>query len=117
VSETRVIDPITGGEKGTKPERLGLIPFEALDELARVYGFGAQKYDLHNYLKGYKWNLSLDAMLRHISQFQQGASVDPESGLHHLAHAAWHCLALIMFDRHKLGTDDRVSTFLAGQKE
>lgn len=99
----------TGGQKGKKPERLALIPQEPLWELGRVYGFGAEKYDDHNYLKGYDWSLSMDAGMRHFSQFVNGEDHDSESGLHHLAHAAWHCFALMMFQRHDLGTDTRLS--------
>jgi len=112
MSEIRVTDPKTGGQKGVKPERFDLIPMEALAEVARVFGFGATKYAQHNYLKGYSWNLSLGAMQRHIACWQQGEDTDPESSCNHLAHAAWHCLALIMFQKHGLGTDDRVCTAL-----
>lgn len=105
--EVRVTDPETGGQKGRKPERWDLMPYAALDELARVYAFGAEKYSAHNYLRGYAWSLSLGALQRHVSQWAQGRDRDEETGLHHLAHAAWHCLALLMFDRHDLGTDDR----------
>ena len=42
--EVRMVDPVTGGEKGVKPERMELIPVEPLEELARVYGWGAGKY-------------------------------------------------------------------------
>jgi hypothetical protein len=98
----------TGGQKGRKPERLDLIPPDALFELARVYGMGAEKYDDHNYLKGYNWSLSYASLLRHATQWANGEDRDDESGLHHLAHAAWHCFALMMFQRHALGTDDRI---------
>jgi hypothetical protein len=98
----------TGGQKGRKPERMDLIPPECLEELSKVYGFGASKYDDHNYLKGYAWSLSYGAMLRHINAFADGFYTDDESGLPHLAHAAWHCFTLMMFDTHELGTDDRL---------
>ena len=105
--EVRVTDPETGGQKGRKPERWDLLPYAALDELARVYAFGAEKYEAHNYLRGYAWSLSLGALQRHVSRWAQGVDTDDETGLHHLAHAAWHCLALLMFAHHDLGTDDR----------
>jgi hypothetical protein len=107
VGEVRVIDPVTGGQKGVKPERLDLIPFDALEEVGRVYGFGAGKYEDDNWLKGYKWRLSAGAMLRHVSRWMLGERNDKESGCHHLAHAAWHCLTLITFEIRGLGTDDR----------
>lgn len=107
--EVRVTDPDTGGQKGQKRERWDLLiaVADALDEEARVFAFGAEKYEDHNYLKGYRWSLSLGALLRHVAAWARGEDVDPESGLNHLAHAAWHCHALMMFQIHELGTDDR----------
>jgi hypothetical protein len=69
---------------------------------------GAIKYDDTNYLKGFNWRLSHGAMLRHINEWAMGNSYDEESGLHHLAHAMWHCAALQLFEWHDLGTDDRI---------
>lgn len=106
--EVRVKDPNTGGEKGSKPECYEQIPVEPLAEIARVYNFGATKYARANFLKGYKWSLSTDALLRHIHQWRGGQSKDPESNLSHLAHAAFHLLALMEFELKKLGTDDRL---------
>jgi hypothetical protein len=107
MAEVRVTDPETGGQKGSKPERMDLIPAEAWEELGRVYGFGAQKYADHNWRKGYPWSLSLAAMLRHIAAYQRGEDRDPESGLHHLAHAMFHCSTLIVFEKEQPHKDDR----------
>lgn len=105
--EVRVTDPNTGGEKGSKPERYDLVPWEAMDEVARVYEFGSRKYDDHNWRKGYKWSLSIAAAFRHLAKFVTGETYDTESGLHHCAHAAFHMLALVTFTQKGLGTDDR----------
>ena len=106
-AETRVVDPKTGGAKGSKIAQLGAVDPAALLEVARVAGFGGQKYDRGNFLKGYAWSLSFDALMRHLLAFWDGEETDPESGMPHMAHAAWHCLALISFSQRKLGTDDR----------
>ena len=98
----------TGGEKGVKPERLDLIPPGFLEELGRVYGEGAKKYSDVNYLFGYEWRKSIGAGLRHWMRFLQGEDIDPETGCHHLAHAAWHCATLITYQTEGLGTDDRL---------
>lgn len=105
--EVRVKDPKTGGEKGSKLAQLGAIEPTALMEVAKVAGYGGQKYDRYNYLKGYKWSLSYDAMQRHLHLFWGGEDKDGESGLYHLAHAAWHCLALLSYSIFGLGEDDR----------
>lgn len=107
MSEKRLTDPKTGGQKGVKEERWDLFPFDALDEVARVYAAGARKYDDDNWLKGYSWRWSVSALLRHVSKFMCGEDRDPETGCLHLAHAAWHCLTLITFLMRGLGTDDR----------
>lgn len=97
----------TGGEKGEKPARLGGADPLALEQLALVYGNGEQKYARFNYLKGYDWSLCIDALYRHFLAFQRGEDTDPESGLPHMAHVAWHALALVSFSQRGIGTDDR----------
>lgn len=107
MSEIRIIDPETGGEKGQKDVRLHALPWEALHELGRVFTFGEQKYDDYNFRKGFAWSLSFDALQRHAWAFWNREDNDPESGLHHLAHCAWHGLILLFFSLTKRGTDDR----------
>lgn len=90
----------TGGQKGQKPERHELIPGRAMDAVARVYAFGAAKYPadedgVENWLKGYKWRLSLGALFRHVNAVRKGQWLDDESGEPHLAHAVFHCLAMM----------------------
>lgn len=105
--EIRVVDPDTGGAKGQKPCQLGAVDPLALQFLGLVAGMGAAKYQRGNFLLGYAWSLSFDALMRHLLAFWDGEEHDPESGLPHLAHAAFHCLALISFSQRGLGTDDR----------
>ncbi|MGL4178310.1 MAG: dATP/dGTP diphosphohydrolase domain-containing protein [Dermatophilaceae bacterium] len=97
----------TGGQKGRKPAQHGSLDPVALTTLAEVSGFGTRKYARHNYLRGYDWSLSYDALHRHLNAFWSGEDRDPESGLAHAAHAAWHALALVSFLERGIGTDDR----------
>jgi len=106
-TEVRVADAATGGEKGQKLPVLGDIDPKALMEVAKVCGFGRKKYARLNYLRGYDWSSSYDALQRHLHLFWNREELDEESGLHHLAHAAWHCFALFAFSTRKLGKDDR----------
>ena len=108
-NEVRTISA-TGGEKGTKDERMDLLPPAALAGLSRVYGFGAKKYDDHNYRKGYEWSKSYAAMQRHATQWWGGEDFDPESGESHLLHVAWHAFALYLFTEDHPQFDDRFST-------
>jgi hypothetical protein len=88
---------VTGGQKGMKPQRMSLLPFAALAKIGEVYGFGEKKYAAHNWRKGYNWDLSIDAVYRHLGAFTDGQDDDPESGLSHLAHAGFHILTLLTF--------------------
>lgn len=105
--EIMVVDPSTGGMKASKPSQLGFVDPLALEILGEVAGMGAEKYEKWNYLKGYDYSLSYNAMLRHMNSFWQGEDTDPESGFPHMAHAAWHGLAIVSFQRRGLGNDDR----------
>ncbi len=112
--EVRITDPVTGGQKGQKAAQLGALDPEALLTVARIAGFGAQKYDRFNFVRGYDWSLSFDALQRHLMQWAAGEDIDDESGESHLGHAAWHCLALLTFTQRGRGTDDRIIRFLEG---
>ena len=66
----------------------GLLPPLALEETVKVLTFGAQKYERDN------WQIVpdakrryFDAVQRHMWAWKQGEQMDPESGIHHLAHA------------------------------
>jgi hypothetical protein len=117
----------TGGQKGQKTNRLGGADPLAMMELGRVYGMGETKYARFNYLRGYDWSLSLDALKRHLLAYEAGQDYDecskhpgdhdedheydPDecdgSGLLHTAHVAWHGLTLTSFLIRQIGTDDR----------
>ena len=107
VNSEVIITSSTGGMKASKLSQLGFVDPKALYVLGEVAGMGAEKYDAFNYLKGYDWSLSYNAMQRHAMQFWSGEDNDDESGLYHMAHAAWHCLAMVSFMLRKIGTDDR----------
>jgi dATP/dGTP diphosphohydrolase len=105
--EVRVTDPHTGGQKGIKPEAYSLVPVWPQAEIARTYGKGAEKYESENWRRGYAWSHSISSLLGHINLWRSGESWDKETGLHHLAHAAFHLNTLMEFERLSLGTDDR----------
>jgi hypothetical protein len=105
-TEIRTMSP-TGGEKGVKPERYDLIPVDALAIVAQLYGKGAEKYDEHNWRKGYEWSKSYAALQRHANSFWQGEDLDPETGLPQMAAVVFHALTLITFMQEQPGFDDR----------
>ncbi len=90
--------------------RYDLIPANALDELAKVYTFGAKKYADRNWEKGMAWSRIFGAIMRHSWAWFRGQTHDPETGLNHMVHAAWGCLALVEYSITNKGEDDRVVT-------
>ena len=106
MTEVRITDEVTGGQKGQKPERFDLIPPAFLWQLAQLYGKGAEKYEDRNWEKGYAWGLSYAALQRHINQWRMGESYDEETGCHHLIAATFHLAALHHFEEWQKGTDD-----------
>lgn len=91
---------------GGKPD-LTLIRYEAIEQVARVFEFGARKYGRDNFMGGMNWLRLSAAALRHIMQWVSGESKDSESGESHLAHACCCMLMLLTYEAKGLGTDDR----------
>jgi hypothetical protein len=86
---------------------LNLIPKSALDEEAALLGFGAEKYDAHNWRKGMPWSRLISAAMRHLVDFNAGQDFDKESGLHALAHVRACCGFLIEYTTTHPELDDR----------
>lgn len=75
-----------------------LLPIEALEPIAHVFGFGASKYGMNNWRKDLdntEWNRTYSSIQRHLNSFWSGEDIDPESGLTHLAHAATQIMILM----------------------
>lgn len=87
--------------------RFDLVPVGPLSALADVYTFGAGKYADRNWEKGLSWGRCYAAALRHLTAFWAGENMDQESGLPHLAHAAWNCFALLEYMQTHPEMDDR----------
>lgn len=87
--------------------RLDLVPVYPLCAWADVLTFGAAKYDARNWEKGMSWSRCYGAALRHILSWWDAEDLDPESGLHHLAHAICCLSFLLEYSCTKTGKDDR----------
>lgn len=79
--------------------RYGLLPAFALEEVVKVLTVGAQKYSDENWklVKDGKKRY-FDGLMRHSWAWLRGEKLDPETGLHHLAHAVCNLLFLIELD-------------------
>jgi hypothetical protein len=85
-------------------QRLGVYAEECL---AKVYGYGAKKYEPRNWERGYPWSWAYDAALRHAWAAEAGEWYDSESYLPHWAHFVWHCITLLTFMETYPEGDDR----------
>jgi len=96
--------------EGTKYDKgkpsMGLLPWTALKEVARVLDYGTIKYEKYNWLEGMEWSRNYNAALRHIADWIEGENLD-ESGINHLAHAICDLLFVLTYQLMGLGTDDR----------
>ena len=97
--------------------RYDLVPPSSLAELAKVYTDGAAKYGDENYLQGMSWRRVTASLLRHVEAYRAGESNDMESRSPHLAHAAWACFTLMLYEQAGIGEDDRVAKELLNNDE
>lgn len=78
--------------------RFDLIPAEPEYQLARLYTYGAQKYEDNSWQKvdnGQERYYA--AMRRHINWWRRGVDIDEDFGMHHMVHAAWCSIAILWF--------------------
>ena len=89
-----------------KPD-MSLIPLCTLEDEAKVWAYGKQKYAAWNWAKGMDWSVPLACALRHIAKWQAGEENDEESGLPHLAHAMCNLRMLTLYAKTYPEGDDR----------
>lgn len=87
--------------------RYDLLPWESVDEVVKVLNYGAAKYSPNNWRGGFEWGRVFAAATRHLKAWWLGEDLDPESGLHHLAHCSCDILFLLSYVLWKKGSDDR----------
>lgn len=87
--------------------RLDLLSPWATEGLGLILTHGASKYAAHNWRKGMDWSRLIAAAKRHISAFERGENIDPDSGLPHIDHAAACIHFLSEYQKTVNGNDDR----------
>lgn len=106
------------GQAGSLKAPLGLVPPYAMEQTAWVHKLGAEKYGPWNWREtGVCASTYVNAILRHLNAWRDGESLDPESGITHLAHIA--CSANILMDAEYCGKlqDDRNKRPTSGETE
>jgi hypothetical protein len=97
--DLELIVPEKSGTKfdNGKPQ-IDLIPYEAIEEIAKVLTFGCEKYGEANWANGIEMRRLLSAAYRHLGKFNAGEDIDDESQTIHLANAAANlCFAIWMY--------------------
>ena len=112
------IGDVNSAEKGSgarfnggKPD-YSLIPLTTMEDEARVWMYGKNKYAAWNWAKGMAWSVPLACLLRHLAAWQRGEEVDQESGLPHLAHAMCNLRMLTLYAKTFPEGDDRPKEWL-----
>lgn len=99
---------MSGGKKyDTGKPRMDLLEYTSLAEMAKVMGYGADKYDTYNWKKGIDYSRLYAAALRHLGQFWDGQDTDPETGISHIAHAGCNIMMLLWMIQNRKDLDDR----------
>lgn len=94
---TENANPFVAGRKDDAGKaRFDLVPFGMVEAVAEVLEFGARKYAAESWqnVPNFKARY-FAALLRHLAAWRRGETVDKESGLSHLAHAAC-CLTFLL---------------------
>lgn len=96
-----------------KPD-YSLLPPDALEDLVRVYDYGVLKYGRDNWRQGLAYSRIFAAIMRHLWAWWRSADRDQESGLRHLAQAAWGCFTLLEYSKNLtyISFDDRPKSSL-----
>ena len=88
--------------------RWDLIDPTAVEGVAKVLGFGAQKYTAENWRKGLSWKSTLRSLESHLQALKRGEDIDPESGLPHIDHLGCNWMFFSNYQKMGVGEDDRV---------
>lgn len=99
-----------------KPALISVIPTAALLHLGEVMKLGANKYGAFNWRDTpVPAETYMDAAMRHLLSWQDGESVDPESGMSHLAHVMACCAIIIDAQENGMLDDNRPKAGRVGE--
>jgi hypothetical protein len=101
-------EPKRGLRYNSGKRRWDLLPPDSLAVVADVLTIGSRKYAERNWELGMPFKDAMGSLERHYMAWKAGEDLDPESGLHHLAHVACNALFLLTWVLRGKGTDDRV---------
>ena len=84
----------TGARYNTGKIRYELIPTHLLESTARVFEYGAKKYNDWNWAKGMPLTAVIGCLKRHIAEIERSEDYDSESRQRHVGHIICNALML-----------------------
>ncbi len=114
VPASATIDQGKARQNAGKPP-LHLVALDGLAVVAWVSAFGAEKYSSRGWERSaaegvFSWSDCVRALISHTAKLMAGQRLDAESGLPHVGHMAWNCLALCAMLVRGNGKDDLPGT-------
>lgn len=100
-------NPLVGTKYDSNKAPMDLIPYESLEEIAKVLGQGEKKYGTANWANGIEMRRLLAAAMRHIGQFNDGEDYDEETKTLHIANAATNLIFAIWMYKNRPDMDNR----------
>lgn len=101
---------------GAKRDNEGKLRWTLLDttvfaDVVRVLEYGAEKYGIDNWKKGFKWSTIINSTIRHLNAFWfKKEDNDPETNLSHMAHVACNVYFMLWHIANKKELDDRTES-------
>lgn len=93
---------------GIRKAPLSCVPMNVVAEIGVGMLEGAAKYGRHNYRGvGVRASVYFDATMRHLIAWWEGETIDPESGMHHIAKALTSLTVLRDAQQRGMCDDDR----------
>lgn len=85
-----------------------LLPPNALEEIANVFGFGLGKHGRLGFQKGkLPYSTFISKIYRHLGQFNSGQDLDDESKANHIAAVGANAMMLLWLIKYRPDLDDR----------
>lgn len=96
-----------GRKDDTNKSRVELVDSDFIEGIGNVLGFGAVKYQAHNWRGGLSVSRLIGACFRHLLSINRGEDIDSESGLPHVYHLGCSVMMLASMMKTRPDMDDR----------
>lgn len=92
--------------------RWSLVDFDSLEDMVQVLDFGSKKYSDNNWKKGLKTTEIIDSLMRHITDFMRGETIDADSKLPITGHILCNAMFLAYMMKNKPEFDTRFNNII-----